>query len=86
MGSVSKNFSLGATLSETGQVLHYTESLIIAACFIPTAIIGGMFGAQLTHTLKLHWVRLALIILLSWASWQMLGLPELFGREAIAFP
>lgn len=86
IGAVQKNLSLGIATLEGEAPLLASDSLKMAACFIPTAIIGGMMGAKLTHTLKLRWVRLALIVLLFWASWQMLGLPELFGKSALAFP
>jgi uncharacterized membrane protein YfcA len=68
IGAVLKN----ATLDQVGQDWH--ESLQIAAFLAPTAVIGGLFGGKLTHALPLNWVRLAFILLLAWASAEMLGL------------
>ena len=68
IGAVRKNL----TLPQLG--LDWHESLQIAAFLAPTAVIGGLFGGRLTHALPLNWVRLAFILLLAWASAEMLGL------------
>jgi uncharacterized membrane protein YfcA len=49
------------------------DSVMIAACLAPTAVIGGLFGGRLTHILPLNVVRLAFVVLLLWASASMLG-------------
>jgi len=49
-------------------------ALLIAAALAPTAILGGWFGARLTHKLPLEWVRGVFIILLLVAAWRMSGL------------
>ncbi len=54
--------------------LDLNESLWLAVCLAPTATIGALIGAGLTHALPLRWVRLAFILLMSWASARMLGL------------
>jgi len=68
-GAVSKNLSL-PELTDPGVTLE--NSLLIAACLSPTAFIGGLIGARLTHTLAIRWVRLAFIILLAIVSVRML--------------
>ena len=57
--------------------LHLQDSLILAAYLAPTATIGALIGARLTHTLPLRWVRLAFVLLIVWASLSMLGVIEL---------
>ena len=71
-GAVYKN----ATLSNVAapEALTVTESLLLAACLAPTAVVGALVGAGLTHRLPLKWVRLAFILLMIWASAHMLGL------------
>jgi hypothetical protein len=86
VGAFRKNMALADAPIVGDEVLRWQHALVIAVCFIPTAIVGGLLGARLTHSLKLGWVRLAFILLLCWASWQMLGLEELFGKAAQAFP
>ena len=75
VGAIRKNMSL-STLAETAPDagLSVQASLAIAACLAPTAIVGGLLGAGLTHRLPLFWVRLAFVLLMSWAALNMLGL------------
>ncbi|UCD75428.1 MAG: sulfite exporter TauE/SafE family protein [Phycisphaerales bacterium] len=75
IGAARKNMVL-EQLAENGESLglQVTDSLIIAACLIPTAIIGGFIGAGLTHGLPLRWIRLAFILLMAAASGKFLGL------------
>jgi uncharacterized membrane protein YfcA len=70
VGAVLKN----ATLWEHD--LSMSDSLMIAACLIPTAIAGSYLGAGLTHSLPLQWVRVAFLLLTAWASLDMLGVWE----------
>lgn len=75
IGATMKNATLSQHLDvKTGEAAEIPASLLIAAMLTPTAFIGGMLGAKLTHILPLHWIRLALIVLLTWASAKMLGI------------
>jgi len=85
IGAFHKNMTLG-DVPVVGPSLKVSDSLLIAACFLPTAIVGGMLGAKYTHRLPLRWLRVAFILLLCWASWLMLDLNEIFGNTADAFP
>ncbi len=60
LGACRKNLTL--ELLDPPQMV--SQSLLIAACLAPTAIIGSMIGANLTHALPLKWVRIAFITLL----------------------
>ena len=66
VGALLKN----ATLSEHSIVL--TDSLKIAACIVPTAIIGGFLGGNLIHSLPQNIVRIVFILLMILASGKML--------------
>jgi uncharacterized membrane protein YfcA len=55
LGAIYKN----ATLAQHG--LHFTDSLRIAVCVIPGAIIGGYLGGHLMHTLPKNIVRAVFI-------------------------
>ncbi len=74
LGAVLKNLSLDQVTEANGNVHHLTESLLLAACLAPTAMVGALVGAGLTHTLPVRLVRLAFILLMVWASAQMLGI------------
>jgi uncharacterized membrane protein YfcA len=67
-GAAAKNLTL-ARLD-----LDVAQSLLIAACLVPTAIAGGLYGAGLTHSLPLKWVRLVLHVLLLVAAVKFLRL------------
>jgi uncharacterized membrane protein YfcA len=67
IGAARKNIALEA-MGESA-----TESLRIAACLAPTAIIGGLFGGRLTHVLPLNAVRAAFIVLLLWSAYELLS-------------
>jgi uncharacterized membrane protein YfcA len=75
-GAFMKNASLSqhADFRDPERMLSYMDSVSLAMYLLPTAIIGGYIGATLTHTLPLKWVRVAFVLLLLWASGQMLGL------------
>jgi uncharacterized membrane protein YfcA len=75
IGAVRKNMTL-ATLAESasGSGMTLQDSLTIAACLAPTAVIGGLLGAGATHKLPLYWVRVAFVVLMCWAALNMLGL------------
>lgn len=68
IGAAYKN----ATLAQHG--LSMADSLLIAALLGPTALIGGLFGAKLTHLLPVWWVRLAFVGLLVVVGWKMAAL------------
>jgi uncharacterized membrane protein YfcA len=72
LGAVRKNLALSDLTDLAGVHLDPMQSLLIAACLAPTAIIGGVYGAGLTHSLPLRWVRLAFVILLAVASVRFL--------------
>mgnify|MGYP003578314723 FL=1 len=73
-GAVIKNLSLAWLTDSTGAHLDASQSLLLAAALAPTAVIGGLIGGHLTHVLPLNVVRLAFVLLMSWASANMLGL------------
>ena len=50
------------------------ESLLLAVGLAPTAMVGALIGAGLTHKLPVRWVRLAFILLMVWATVHMLDL------------
>jgi uncharacterized membrane protein YfcA len=76
IGAVRKNMSLHELTGLDGAPLglSFADSWPIALCLAPTAILGGLLGAGLTHSLPLRWVRLAFILLLAAASGKFLGL------------
>ncbi|MHC4976341.1 MAG: sulfite exporter TauE/SafE family protein [Planctomycetota bacterium] len=66
-----------ATLPEHGH--PSMEALRIALTMAPSAILGGWWGAKLTHVLPVHAVRWVLLVLILIASWRMASssrLPE----------
>ncbi len=69
VGSAHKNL----TLADLTPALSIKESLLVAACLAPTAAFGAFVGAGLTHALPVRWVRVAFILLMVWASANMLG-------------
>lgn len=71
-GAIYKNASLEPAAGANGPL--FADSLLLAACLAPTATVGALFGADLTHRLPLAWVRLAFVLLMIWACVQMLGL------------
>jgi uncharacterized membrane protein YfcA len=75
LGAARKNATLVHLAEAAGQTgsLWLRDSLWIAACLAPMATMGALVGAGLTHTLPLSWVRLAFILLMAWASTNMLG-------------
>lgn len=72
IGAYRKNSTLAQHLDAAGQPLEFQQSLIIAGCMIPAAVMGGLIGAALTHKLPLRWVRMALIVLMIFAAAKML--------------
>ena len=74
IGAIRKNYTLIYLTDQAGiDANSWKESLLIAACLAPTAVLGGLLGGRLTHALPLNWVRVAFILLMSWASLNMLG-------------
>jgi uncharacterized protein len=61
LGAIIKNWQLVANPSLGGNV---TTSLILAACLVPTAMIGSYIGGHLTHRLPVRWVRLAFAMMI----------------------
>ena len=66
LGAIYKN----ATLSQHG--ITITESLRIAVCIIPGAIIGGYIGGRLMHTLPKNIVRAIFILVCVIAAVKLL--------------
>ena len=73
VGAVRKNLALASLPPLDGVTLDPQDSLLIAACLAPTAVIGGLLGAGLTHSLPLPWIRAVLMLLLGIASAKLLG-------------
>lgn len=76
VGAIRKNLTLSQLVDANGLSLglSWEDSLKITYFLAPTAMLGGLFGAKLTHSLPLNWVRVAFILLLIWASADMLGI------------
>jgi uncharacterized protein len=76
VGAAMKNGTLGQheDLQNPDQMLRISDSVLLAGLLIPTAILGGWLGATLTRILPIWWVRLALVLVMSWASAHMLRL------------
>jgi hypothetical protein len=75
IGAIHKNATLARLTDDLGiHVGTWKESLTIAAVLAPTAVLGGLVGGRLTHVLPLSWVRVAFILLMTWASARMLGI------------
>ncbi|MHC4102347.1 MAG: sulfite exporter TauE/SafE family protein [Planctomycetota bacterium] len=69
VGAARKNLTL---VHVTDEPLR--ESILTAACLAPTAVLGALIGAWLTHHLPVRWVRVAFTLLMIWASLDMLGI------------
>ncbi len=74
VGAFRKNMALGSIGPAAGGPLDWHESLGLAVWLAPTAVAGALLGAKLTHVLPIRWVRLAFILLMVWATVEMLGL------------
>jgi uncharacterized membrane protein YfcA len=68
VGAARKNLTLARVTDEP-----LRECLLTATCLAPTALIGALIGAWLTHHLPVRWVRVAFTLLMVWASLDMLG-------------
>lgn len=71
IGAWRKTVALPHVLGETTAQASW-EAVTIAACLAPSAILGGLIGATLTHRLPLRWIRLVLVILLLIAGYRFL--------------
>lgn len=54
------------------QGMHPATTLVLAALLIPTAMVGGYYGARLTHRLPRRLLRAAFAILMIVAGYQLL--------------
>lgn len=72
IGAIYKNATL-YTIVEDGEPLRVAESLSIAACLIPTAIVGSWLGASLVHRMPMTSIRWAFVALLIFAGLRMTG-------------
>lgn len=77
VGAFRKNMTLPEHIGNAGQTLDWTDGVFVAAFLAPTAVIGGLIGARLTHALKLKWVKVAFLLLLTLAAVRMVGGPLL---------
>ncbi len=68
-GAFVKNWSLADLPGD----LSWQRSLLLAGLLTPTAIIGGLVGATLTHVAPIKVIRLAFILLMGFASLKMFG-------------
>lgn len=66
LGAIYKN----TTLANHG--LHFTDSFKIAICIIPGAIVGGLVGGHLMHTLPKNIVRAVFILVCIAAAIKLL--------------
>ncbi len=75
VGAAHKNTTLGGLTDSAGVSLGLSlqASLWLAACLVPTAMVGAVIGADLTHRLPSRGVRVAFLVLMCWAGVQMLG-------------
>lgn len=66
--------AIGACLKNATLAQHdipWQTSLILAGCLAPTAMIGGYYGARLTHTLPIRSVRIVFIVFMTIAALRM---------------
>lgn len=78
VGAIRKNMTMTEHVdmqSAEAAALTLTQSLTIAGCLAPTALLGALLGATLTHALPLKAIRLLFILLLAAATFRMLDLP-----------
>ena len=75
VGAAHRNTTLAGLTDSAGVSLGLSvqDSLWLAACLIPTAMIGAVIGAALTHRVSSRGVRMAFLVLMCWAGVQMLG-------------
>jgi uncharacterized membrane protein YfcA len=76
VGAVQKNLGLSGLTDASGFPLGLSphESFALACCIIPSAVAGGLIGAGLTRRVPVMALRVAFVVLLSWAGAQMLGM------------
>jgi hypothetical protein len=74
LGAIHKNATLAQHVDAAGEALRVQDGLVMVLCLAPTAILGSLLGARLTHGLPVRWVRLAFVVLLTYAAARMLGL------------
>jgi uncharacterized protein len=79
IGAAARNATIHQHVDEqavenAGRMLTIGDSLLLAGIIIPTAFLGGVIGAGLTHRLPLNVVRGAFVLLMSWAALRMLGI------------
>jgi uncharacterized membrane protein YfcA len=69
IGAIYKNATLGEHQADPW------AGVILALLLIPTAWLGGGLGATLTHRLPMRQVRIAFLVLMIVAAWEMAALP-----------
>lgn len=76
LGAITKNWQLAANPALGGSV---GVSLALAACLVPTAMIGSYLGGHLTHRLPVPVVRVAFALLILLSTYKMFeGITTLF--------
>lgn len=73
IGASYKNLSLSALVDTEGRALSASESMIIAAAIVPTAVLGSWLGARLVRRLPITTIRIAFILLMGFAGIRMIG-------------
>jgi uncharacterized protein len=67
IGAIHKNLTLAA------HDVPITDSLLLAAMLIPTAVLGSYFGGRLTHTLPKRVLRIVFILFLATVAIRTFG-------------
>lgn len=85
--TMSITAGVGATLkiATVGQWgFEPRDAILLSLTMAPTAVIGGWFGAKLTHRLPLGIVRVVLIALMLVSAWRMAAPPSRAGHTTPA--
>ncbi len=67
IGATFKNIKL------VSQGMTIDRTLGLAAVLIPTAVIGGYWGARLTHKMPVRVLRLVLVVIMAYAGWRLIA-------------
>ncbi|HAW96665.1 MAG TPA: hypothetical protein DCX60_10345 [Phycisphaerales bacterium] len=71
IGAFYKNIQLPNLKAPDGTPLEISNSLLIAACLIPTAFVGSYIGASMMHRLPMTVIKRVFALLLVIAAWRM---------------
>ena len=76
IGAVLKLSTLDQHYATTSdQWPAWQVALVLALILAPTAIIGSIIGAKLTHTLRIRYVRIAFVCMMIAAAYKMAAIP-----------